>query len=190
MNLESSLSDSKNCCGFVVDEFTKLVLTIKPGSHMPPTYLRSSRRITSQISAYDVHMKYFHPRWSQVGAFPPTRLADTSTLSQMRWNLAWPLFEKVHIFWCCLSVFVLPCDVINDVKFWRQNLKFYFWLKNWFRNFFLWKLCILVKILPKSVKTSLSYGWLKKFEFPAKWPYMVKIKGISNLKTINIWTMK
>ena len=64
MNLESSLSDSKNCCGFVVDEFTKLVLTIKPGSHMPPTYLRFSRRIGSQISADDVHINYFHRQQS------------------------------------------------------------------------------------------------------------------------------
>ena len=37
-------------------------LLARPGSHMPPTYLRFSRRIASQVFADDVHVKYFHRR--------------------------------------------------------------------------------------------------------------------------------
>ena len=53
---------------------------------MPPTYLRSSRRITSQISAYDVHMKYFHHRQSRASLQSCTQLNFSGKPAVSAWD--------------------------------------------------------------------------------------------------------
>ena len=41
--------------------------------------------------------KMWESGWSEMNAFPPSRFTRTCRLFQMRWNLAWKLFEKLNI---------------------------------------------------------------------------------------------